>query len=124
MIPGYKPFFETLPSATSATLLPSKGRNDTNIKKTYGKGSNGSRGSSHLYSENMHASRDFDRNRQTYEQANPGRDPAIVESLYRAYIQRWMPDHKGDLPAKPPNTRGNAGLWRAWWKKVEGQNHG
>lgn len=73
---------------------------------------------------NMEASAGYDRNRQSYEQANPGRDPRNVEALYRAYIARWQPDHKGDLPATPPNTRGNAGLWRAWWRRVEGQNHG
>ncbi len=73
---------------------------------------------------NMEASAAYDRNRQSYEQANPGRDPRNVEALYRAYIARWQPDRKGDLPATPPNTRGNAELWRAWWKKVEGQNHG
>lgn len=43
---------------------------------------------------NMEAAGDYDRNRQQYEQANPGRDPRNVEALYRAYIQRWMPDHE------------------------------
>ena len=144
MIPGYKPFFENQSTATPATLLPSEGCNDTNTEKICGNGSNGSRGSSHPHAEtiieraaiqeydgdllrdqvNMEASAAYDRNRQSYEQANPGRDPRNVEALYRAYIARWQPDRKGDLPATPPNTRGNAELWRAWWKKVEGQNHG
>lgn len=69
---------------------------------------------------NMQASAAYDRGRQRYETANPGRDPRNVEALYQVYIRDWQPDHQGDLPATPPNTRGNAGLWRAWWRKVEG----
>lgn len=68
---------------------------------------------------NMKASAAYDAGRQMYEQFYPDRDPAGVESLYRIYIQDWKPDRPGDIPACPPNTRGNADLWRAWWRRVE-----
>lgn len=68
---------------------------------------------------NMKASAAYDRNRQRYEDYWPDRDPSGVEGLYAAYIQDWRPDGPDDLPATPPNTRGNAKLWRQWWAKIE-----
>lgn len=66
-----------------------------------------------------------DRNRQRYEDYWPGRDPAGVEELYRAYISDFVPTEHDPIPAVPPNTRGNADLWRQWWAKVEeGKNNG
>lgn len=72
---------------------------------------------------NMAASAAFDRNRQRYEDFFPGRDTAMVEALYEAYISDWRPNGPEDLPACPPNTRTNTDLWRAWWAKLETNNN-
>ncbi|NLV46629.1 MAG: hypothetical protein GXY07_19270 [Candidatus Hydrogenedentes bacterium] len=141
MIPGYTPFFKTQTVAKIANIqpeMPETADIEPNISNISNALENKNtdveaiieRSAIRKYDgdllrdrANMEASAAYDRNRQSYEQANPGRDPRNVEALYRAYIQRWMPDHKGDLPATPPNTRGNEGLWRAWWRRVEGGCH-
>ncbi len=69
---------------------------------------------------NMAASQDYDRQRGSYELANPEGDAAMVAALYRHHIQDWAPQYPGDLPAVPPCTKGNSDLWRLWWKRVEG----
>lgn len=146
MIPGYRPFFETSPPAIVAKVA----RVETEMSEKATNTSNNSNPSKGYRSENtrdgesiverssiqefdgnlprdaanMAASAAYDRNRQRYETSNPGRDPRHVENLYRDYIQRWAPGSKDDLPATPPNTRGNAELWRAWWKIVEQHNLG
>ncbi len=154
MIPGYKPFFETLPHATPATLLPSGSGNHANNEKVpenNAYGSNGSIGSSTPRFENTHntdsliersaiqeyygeldrdqanlqAAEAYDRQRQSYEFANPDRDPAGVEGLYQAYLSDFVPTEQDPLPAVPPCTRNNTDLWRAWWRVVEeGKNNG
>lgn len=137
MIPGYKPFFKTHPVANVANIQPETDEKVDNTPRI----SNLSKGSQNENtntdsliersairehdagfdrdSANMAASRHYDRQRQSYEYANPDGNPAMVEALYAAYIQDWQPDGPDDLPATPPNTRKNADLWRAWWAKVE-----
>ena len=74
---------------------------------------------------NLQAARAYDRQRQSYEFANPGRDPNGVEALYRAYISDFVPTECDPLPAVPPCTKNNTDLWRAWWRVVEeGKNNG
>lgn len=134
MIPGYKPFFETHPPATTATLLQNKrdvaGVADVaappRFEKTHDTDSLIERSAIRENdagfdrdSANMAASRAYDRQRQSYEYANPDGDPAMVEALYQAYIQDWQPTGPGDVPAVPPNTNRNGNLWRAWWAKIE-----
>ena len=68
---------------------------------------------------NRLASEVYDRQRQRYETANPSGNPLLVEELYRDYIQNWKPTEDNPVPATPPNTKNNAGLWQEWWKHVE-----
>lgn len=133
MIPGYKPFFETPPPATTATLLQNKRgvavvadvaapprfeNTDTDALiersaiREYDAGFPRD-------DANMAASRHYDRQRQSYGYAYPDRDPAIVEGVYVAYLQDWQPTGPGDVPAVPPNTNRNGDLWRRWWNRIE-----
>ncbi len=103
------PCFENAPDAESIVERSAIHEFDANMKRDQA---------------NMEASRAYDRQRQLYEAVFPDRDPAGVEWLYAKYITDWQPDYEGDLPATPPNTRGNENLWRAWWEKVEDKNNG
>ncbi|OQB43287.1 MAG: hypothetical protein BWY09_00223 [Candidatus Hydrogenedentes bacterium ADurb.Bin179] len=138
MIPGYKPFFENTPLARVARVArveseaPGTSPNHSNHSSTPNSDNAPvpetviERSAIHEYEAdmkrdraNMEASRAYDRNRQSYEFANPGKDPAGVEELYQLYISDWKPGGPDDLPPTPPNTRGNEDLWREWWAKVE-----
>mgnify|MGYP006290020635 FL=1 len=118
MIPGYQKFNSPIPA------MPAKvARIRSDIHKTNGNPSKVS-GIQHDKKRLFHIgaymrkARKFDRLRPLYENACPGENPCIVEDLYATYIRQWVPDHPGELPAIPPNTRNNRLLWQYYFEKI------